>query len=112
MVSRFGMSDKIGPAVFGHDEYQVFLGRELTQMREYSDETANLIDVEVRRLIEEAAAQGARFIVFPEGFIPGHCYWYHHHVATGPKAMALANALFRNSVEIPGPEVAAKMALR
>ncbi|MGQ9676827.1 MAG: ATP-dependent zinc metalloprotease FtsH [Chloroflexota bacterium] len=54
MVSRFGMSDKIGPAVFGHDEYQVFLGRELTQMREYSDETANLIDVEVRRLIEEA----------------------------------------------------------
>ena len=59
------------------------------------------------RLIEQAAAQGARFIVFPEGFIPGHCYWYHHHVATSPKAMALANALFRNSVEIPGPEVAA-----
>lgn len=59
------------------------------------------------RLIEQAAAQGARFIVFPEGFIPGHCYWYHHHVATSPKAMALANALFRNSVEIPGPEVTA-----
>jgi aliphatic nitrilase len=59
------------------------------------------------RLIKEAAAKGARFIVFPEGFIPGHCYWYHHHVATSPKAMALANALFRNAVEIPGPEVAA-----
>ena len=48
------MSEKVGPAVFGHDEYQVFLGRELTQIREYSEETANLIDKEIRRLIEEA----------------------------------------------------------
>lgn len=53
------------------------------------------------RLIREAGAAGARFIVFPEGFIPAHPLWYHHHVATSPKAMQMAGDLFRNSVEVP-----------
>jgi nitrilase len=57
------------------------------------------------RLIREAAGQGARVIGFPEGFIPAHPVWYHHHPATSAVANELAVALFKNSVEIPGPEI-------
>src|SRR5919108_4303422 len=55
-------------------------------------------------LIREAGEHGARVIAFPEGFIPAHPVWYHHHAATGAVANKLAVALFKNSVEIPGPE--------
>jgi nitrilase len=58
-------------------------------------------------LIREAGSKGARLIAFPEGFIPAHPVWYHHHVATGTVANELAVSLFKNSVEIPGPEIEA-----
>jgi aliphatic nitrilase len=56
------------------------------------------------RLIREAGSKGARVIGFPEGFIPAHPVWYHHHAATGALANKLAVELFKNSVEIPGTE--------
>jgi aliphatic nitrilase len=56
------------------------------------------------RLIREAGKNGARLIGFPEGFIPAHPVWYHHHSATGAISNRLATELFKNSVEIPGPE--------
>jgi nitrilase len=59
------------------------------------------------RLIGEAGRNGARVIAFPEGFIPAHPVWYHHHAATGALANRLSVELFKNSVEIPGPHVAA-----
>src|SRR3954470_668436 len=59
------------------------------------------------RLIREAGANGARVIGFSEGFIPAHPVWYHHHAATGTIADRLAVELFKNLVEIPGPEIAA-----
>jgi len=59
------------------------------------------------RLIREAGRNGARVIAFPEGFIPAHPVWYHHHVATGAIANRLSVDLFKNAVEIPGPEIAA-----
>ncbi len=59
------------------------------------------------RLIREAGKNGARIIAFPEGFIPTHPVWYHHHVATSAIANKLAVELFKNSVEIPGPEIEA-----
>ena len=58
-------------------------------------------------LIREAARNGARVIGFPEGFIPAHPVWYHHHSATGAVSNALAAELFKNSVEIPGPQTQA-----
>ena len=58
-------------------------------------------------LIREAGQAGARIIGFPEGFIPAHPVWYHHHAATGAIANRLAVELFKNAVEIPGPETAA-----
>jgi len=57
------------------------------------------------RLIREAGANGARVIGFPEGFVPAHPVWYHHHPATSAIANKLAVELFKNSVEIPGPEI-------
>src|SRR5215472_6781742 len=59
------------------------------------------------RLIREAGRNGARVIGFPEGFIPAHPVWYHHHSATGAISNRLATELFKNAVEIPGPETAA-----
>ena len=56
------------------------------------------------RLIREAGRMGARVIGLPEGFIPAHPVWYHHHAASGAIANKLAVELFKNSVEIPGPE--------
>jgi cell division protease FtsH len=62
MVMRFGMSDKLGPRVYGHDHGQPFLGREFSTEPDYSDEIAREIDDEVRRIIE-AAHQRARSIL-------------------------------------------------
>jgi aliphatic nitrilase len=59
------------------------------------------------RLIREAGRNGARVIGFPEGFIPAHPVWYHHHVATGAIANRLSVQLFKNAVEVPGVETAA-----
>jgi len=62
MVMRFGMSEKLGPRVYGHDHGQPFLGREFSTEPDYSDEIAREIDDEVRRIIE-SAHQRARSIL-------------------------------------------------
>jgi cell division protease FtsH len=54
MVMRFGMSEKLGPRVFGHDRGQPFLGREFSSEPDYSDEIARDIDGEIRRIVESA----------------------------------------------------------
>ena len=54
MVTSYGMSKKLGPLTFGDREEMVFLGREISEQRNYSDEVAEEIDTEVRRIIEEA----------------------------------------------------------
>jgi cell division protease FtsH len=57
MVMRFGMSEKLGPRVFGHDHGMPFLGREFSSEPDYSDEIAREIDDEIRRIIEAAHTQ-------------------------------------------------------
>ncbi len=54
MVCEWGMSEKIGPLALGKKDEQIFLGREFAQHRDYSEETAMLIDKEVTRLVSEA----------------------------------------------------------
>jgi cell division protease FtsH len=54
MVMRFGMSERLGPRVFGHDRSQPFLGREFSSEPDYSDEIAREIDDEIRRIVESA----------------------------------------------------------
>jgi cell division protease FtsH len=54
MVTNYGMSDLLGPRTFGQKEEMVFLGREITEQRDYGDNVANQIDSEVNRIINEA----------------------------------------------------------
>ena len=61
MVCEYGMSD-LGPLTFGKKEEQVFLGRELSQNRDYSEDTAIKIDVEVRKLITTEYARAEKII--------------------------------------------------
>jgi cell division protease FtsH len=54
MITQYGMSKKLGPLAFGRKEELVFLGREISEQRNYSDEIAYEIDKEVRALVDEA----------------------------------------------------------
>ena len=54
MIMRYGMSEKLGPRVLGRNQDQPFLGREMGNEPDYSDEIAREIDDEIRRVIEEA----------------------------------------------------------
>jgi len=62
MVCEFGMSGKLGSLTFGRRQHQVFLGRDLTEERNYSEKTAVLIDEEVRRIVDEAYAKARRLL--------------------------------------------------
>ncbi len=53
MVTRYGMSERLGHLTFGHREEQIFLGRDIIEDRNYSDQTALIIDQEVKRIIDE-----------------------------------------------------------
>ncbi len=54
MVMRYGFSEKVGPVVYGHDDNEVFLGRDYSQSKHYSDEVASDIDSEIKNFIEVA----------------------------------------------------------
>ena len=53
MVTKYGMSDRLGTITFGSDQDEVFLGRDLAHAKEYSEETAAIIDEEVKKLVDE-----------------------------------------------------------
>jgi cell division protease FtsH len=57
MVCEWGMSDELGPMSYGKKEEQIFLGREITQHRDYSEQTAQQIDAAVKKIIVEANNQ-------------------------------------------------------
>jgi cell division protease FtsH len=62
MIMRYGMSEKLGPRVLGRDHTQPFLGREMGNEPDYSDEIAREIDDEIRRVIEEAHSTAHRVL--------------------------------------------------
>lgn len=62
MIVKFGMSEKLGPITFGKTEELIFLGREITAEKNYSEKTAVEIDNEVKRLIGEAVKQAEKII--------------------------------------------------
>ena len=62
MVCEYGMSEKLGPLAFGQKEEQIFLGRELTQHRDYSEMTAQRIDEEVRDIVIGSYKTAAQLI--------------------------------------------------
>jgi len=62
MVTMWGMSDKMGPRTFGQKEEMIFLGREISEQRDYSEKTALQIDSEVSKLIDEAHASALKIL--------------------------------------------------
>jgi cell division protease FtsH len=62
MVCEWGMSEKLGPVTFGKKSEEIFLGREIAQHRDYSEQTAILIDQEVRRIVEKSTAQANKIL--------------------------------------------------
>jgi cell division protease FtsH len=63
MVTRFGMSDRLGPVALGRQNGNVFLGRDIASDRDFSDETAAAIDEEVRNLVEQAYRRAKEVLV-------------------------------------------------
>jgi cell division protease FtsH len=63
MVTRLGMSDELGPMVYGQKEELIFLGREISEQRDYSEAVAEQIDQEVRRLVSDAYQRAKAILV-------------------------------------------------
>lgn len=63
MVTQFGMSELIGPLAVGDKEQEIFLGREFAQRREISERTAQMVDDEVKRLVDEAYARATTILL-------------------------------------------------
>ena len=62
MVTQYGMSDKVGLIHYGSDEDEVFIGRDLAHTRGYGEQTASLIDSEVKRIIDEAHTKAKQML--------------------------------------------------
>ena len=62
MVMQYGMSEKVGMICYGGDDDEVFIGRDLAHTRSYGEETASLIDEEVKRIIDESYAHAKKII--------------------------------------------------
>ncbi|MDR2489618.1 MAG: ATP-dependent zinc metalloprotease FtsH [Desulfovibrio sp.] len=62
MVCKWGMSDAVGPMAVGEQSQEVFIGREWVANREHSEDTARLVDVEVKRIIDDAMATAGRLL--------------------------------------------------
>lgn len=62
MVCEWGMSERMGPLTFGKKEEQIFLGREISQHRDYSEETAQYIDQEVKAIVENAEKKAEKLL--------------------------------------------------
>jgi cell division protease FtsH len=63
MVCQWGMSEKLGPLSFGQKDEQIFLGREFAQHKDYSEETAVLIDQEIRDVVTQAYERAKKILV-------------------------------------------------
>jgi len=57
MITEYGMSEALGPVTLGRKEHEIFLGRDISEQRDYSEEIANKIDKEVKKIIESAYTQ-------------------------------------------------------
>ena len=62
MVTQFGMSDRVGPVFFRASEEHPFLGREMAELRDHSEHTAQVIDEEVARILREADERAYRLL--------------------------------------------------
>jgi cell division protease FtsH len=69
MVTRFGMSDRLGPVALGRQGGGIFMGRDIASDRDFSDETAASIDAEVSRLVDYAYQRAKQVLVDNRGVL-------------------------------------------
>jgi cell division protease FtsH len=62
MVCEWGMSEKVGPVSYNNEQHEVFLGKDFAQTKEYSDVTAQLIDSEIQRILNDASAKAEKIL--------------------------------------------------
>ena len=62
MVTKYGMSERVGTITLGTGHEEVFLGRDFAQSKEYSEETAGIVDAEVKRIVDEAYAKAINIL--------------------------------------------------
>jgi len=62
MVCEWGMSEKLGPLTFGKNEEHIFLGREVARHKDYSEETAILIDAEIKRIVTDCSTRARQLL--------------------------------------------------
>ena len=62
MVTRYGMSDKLGPMIYGENDSEIFLGRSITTHKNLSEATMQQVDAEIRRIIDEQYAMARRLL--------------------------------------------------
>ena len=63
MVTKYGMSSKLGLIRYGDNNEEVFIGRDLAQARSYGDQTADVIDQEIKRIVDECYAKAKELIL-------------------------------------------------
>ncbi|MCL2343850.1 MAG: AAA family ATPase, partial [Firmicutes bacterium] len=71
MVTRYGMSDRLGPISFDSSDHSIFIGRDFGTMKSYSEETAALIDEEVKRIFDEANDRCQKILTEHAGQVRG-----------------------------------------
>ncbi len=112
MVTRYGFSEKLGPILYGSENQEVFLGRDYSQGRNYSENVASEIDAEIQELIE-TAYEKAKDILTEHGDLLERCaqYLMKHEKIDGPvfyKLMANEIDINGDPVVTDGGEIAAK----
>ncbi len=112
MVTRYGFSEKLGPILYGSENQEVFLGRDYSQGRNYSENVASEIDAEIQELIE-TAYEKAKDILTEHGDLLERCaqYLMKHEKIDGPvfyKLMANEIDINGDPVVTDGGEIAVK----
>jgi cell division protease FtsH len=106
MITRFGMSDKLGPRTLGRREELVFLGKEISEQRDYGNKIAEEIDMEVRALLDTAYnSANTTLQLHKETLDQVAEYLMEHESVEGKELAKLFNASFENSKsqETPNP---------
>ena len=107
MVTRYGMSQKLGPRTFGKREELVFLGREISEQRDYSDTVAEIIDSEVHKLIDDAY-KSAKVVLteHKEKLVQLSKYLMDHETAEGEYLEELLGSPLQSDVKPSNTELA------
>ena len=106
MVTRYGMSPVLGPISFGEKDELVFLGREISEQRNYSDEVANKIDTEVYRIVSEAYDRAKEVLVVNRTILNDMASaLIEYETLEGDRLHELLNRVTKLEIEEPQPHV-------